>query len=184
MDEQTATELVNSLHDMLYAPLVRFAFRVSGREDLAEDAVQETFMKLYRTLREGNTVENPRAWAYTVVRHDLAKRATECTHFRLESLELLDTLPPRNWREDISAIQKDELLSLLAVLSPREEEVLLLRMGSLKYKEIAAELHISIKSVCTMLSRALRKLQRVTGTEFKLESSEQHVGNRPPETLH
>ena len=48
---------------------------------------------------------------------------------------------------------------LLAVLSPREEEVVLLRLQSMKYREIADQLGIGTKSVCTLLARAIRKLQ-------------------------
>jgi RNA polymerase sigma factor (sigma-70 family) len=52
-----------------------------------------------------------------------------------------------------------EIRSLLSVLSPREEEVLLLRLEALKYREIADQLGISMNSVNTLLARALRKLQ-------------------------
>jgi len=40
-----------------------------------------------------------------------------------------------------------DIRSLLSVLSPREEEVLLLRLEALKYREIAEQLGISTK-VC------------------------------------
>lgn len=53
-----------------------------------------------------------------------------------------------------------DVRSLLAVLSPREEEVLLLRLEAMKYREIADQLGISMNSVNTLLARALRKLQQ------------------------
>ena len=53
-----------------------------------------------------------------------------------------------------------DLQRLLAVLTPREEEVVLLRLASLKYREIADELGISPKTVSTLLTRALKKLER------------------------
>jgi transposase len=52
-----------------------------------------------------------------------------------------------------------EIRGLLSVLSPREEEVLLLRLEALKYREIADHLGISMNSVNALLARALRKLQ-------------------------
>jgi CheY-like chemotaxis protein len=48
---------------------------------------------------------------------------------------------------------------LLSILSSREEEVLLLRLQSLKYSEIAGQLGISVKTVGVLLTRALRKLE-------------------------
>jgi len=56
-----------------------------------------------------------------------------------------------------------DIRSLLALLSPREEEVLLLRLEALKYREIAEQLGISMNSVNTLLARALHKLQQATG---------------------
>jgi DNA-directed RNA polymerase specialized sigma24 family protein len=52
---------------------------------------------------------------------------------------------------------------LLSVLTSREQEVVLLRMQSLKYREIARLLGISRNSVNTLLARALRKLQAAVG---------------------
>ena len=57
--------------------------------------------------------------------------------------------------------------NLLSVLSPREEEMLLLRFEALKYQGIAAQLGISMNSVNTLLERALRKLQEATTRQAK-----------------
>ncbi len=46
-----------------------------------------------------------------------------------------------------------------SLLSPREEEVLMLRLASLKYREIGEELGIATRAVSTLLARALAKLQ-------------------------
>jgi RNA polymerase sigma factor (sigma-70 family) len=56
-----------------------------------------------------------------------------------------------------------DIRNFLSVLSPREEEVLLLRLEALKYREIAEQLGISMNSVNSLLARALRKLQQAMG---------------------
>ena len=78
--------------------------------------------------------------------------------FRCDSLDEAEqagrlpmTIPKRLALSDIR--------SLLSMLSAREEEVLLLRLEAMKYREIAEQLGISVNSVNTLLSRALRKLQ-------------------------
>ena len=53
------------------------------------------------------------------------------------------------------------------MLSPREEEVLLLKLEALKYREIAAQLGISMNSANTLLARALRKLKEATTRQVK-----------------
>jgi RNA polymerase sigma factor (sigma-70 family) len=47
------------------------------------------------------------------------------------------------------------------VLSRREEEVLLLRLDAMKYREIADQLGISMSFVNTILARVLQKLKKV-----------------------
>jgi RNA polymerase sigma factor (sigma-70 family) len=55
-------------------------------------------------------------------------------------------------------IEEMDFARLLSRLTPREEEVLMLRMESLKYREIARALGISQNTVNSLLARALRKL--------------------------
>jgi DNA-binding CsgD family transcriptional regulator len=48
---------------------------------------------------------------------------------------------------------------MFSVLTPRETEVMMLRIQVFKYREIADQLKISDKTVAKLLARALRKLQ-------------------------
>jgi RNA polymerase sigma factor (sigma-70 family) len=76
--------------------------------------------------------------------------------FHYEQLDELEVA--QSWPEEavgLSAIQQ-----YLCLLSRREEEVLLLRLEAMKYREIADHLGISMNSVNTLLARALRKLQK------------------------
>jgi RNA polymerase sigma-70 factor (ECF subfamily) len=68
-----------------------------------------------------------------------------------------------------------DIRSLLSVLSPREEEVLLLRLEALKYREIAEQLGISMNSVNTLLARSLRKLQEATAQQANNERVTRHA---------
>jgi DNA-directed RNA polymerase specialized sigma24 family protein len=55
-------------------------------------------------------------------------------------------------------VENDEIGRLIATLSAREEEALLLRLQGFRYQEIASALHVKVNSVKTLLARALRKL--------------------------
>ena len=68
---------------------------------------------------------------------------------------------------------------LLSVLSPREEEVLLLRLEALKYREIADQLGISMNSVNALLARALRKLQEAMLRKDESRREENRNANKP-----
>src|SRR2546425_6331438 len=61
---------VNPDFDEIYnevAPSVnRYLRRLTGSRTLAEDILQETFMKLHAQLEAGFTISHPRAWLFQV----------------------------------------------------------------------------------------------------------------------
>jgi len=157
MGRAEASEFVHSLFGCWYQTLVRYAYRATGSMEVSEDVVQETFMLLYRALREGQKIENAKGWTVCVVRRQIGKHL-RCQR-RDETLDLLDTMPAGRVEPDAMESERDDALKLFSVLTRREEEVLLLRMQAMKYREIGAHLNISPNSVNTLLARALRKLQ-------------------------
>lgn len=156
MNENDATNLVTALFDRWHVSLVRYALRTTANYELAEDLAQDTFMQLYQALRTGKNIEHPKGWTICVLRRAMNRQMKDQPiHEPLDELEIVaETIPGVSDLTDIS--------SLLSVLSPREEEVLLLRLEALKYREIAEQLGITTNSVNTLLARALRKLQEAT----------------------
>jgi RNA polymerase sigma factor (sigma-70 family) len=163
MDQAEAAYLVNALFEESAVFLVRFAYRRIRSGEAAEDVVQEAFLALYRDLRLGKQIRDPRAWMVGAVRNQICKvaRSNARSGEELFPPEKLDLMASQRLTEyEIESM--DEAPLLLSVLSPREEEVVLLRLQSLKYREIADQLGIGTKSVCTLLARAIRKLQGMT----------------------
>jgi RNA polymerase sigma-70 factor (ECF subfamily) len=185
MDEHRATEVVTSFYGSFYPSLVRYAAHITGSLDLAQDIVQEAFMRLYRALREGQSIANPKAWAFTVVRHESCARLRQRNDERLahQGLDALEDLPVGRWAGVVPGFEGDDVARLVSLLSKREQEALLLRMEGLKYREIGGELGISIQSVSTLLSRALRKLQAVLGPKTKEALPSTHVEESVRRTL-
>jgi RNA polymerase sigma-70 factor (ECF subfamily) len=165
MDAREATVLVTELFESSYSMFVRYAYRATGNLDSAEDLVQEAFISLYRAVRDGTNIDSPKAWTFCVIRRLISKQIR--THQRKtslhESISVLDDMPAAAPAEIGHGM--DDVTRLLSVLTRREEEVTLLRMTAMKYREIADQLGISPKSVNTLLSRALRKLQKAAGVE-------------------
>lgn len=176
MTADTAAKTVSALFESWYSSLVRYASRATGSFALAEDLVQETFMQLYRELRAGKTVDQPKAWTFSLLRRSIGRHVRN--HARQigaeQPLEVAEALPSIPSRADTAQIELDELSKLFSILTRREEEVLLLRMEAFKYREIADRLGISANSVNTLLARALRKLQKAaTGRPQKSPASKQ-----------
>jgi RNA polymerase sigma-70 factor (ECF subfamily) len=156
VNENDASDLVTALYDRWYLSLVRYALRSTENYEIAEDLAQETFMQLYQALRVGKDIEHPKAWSLCVLRRAMNRQMNERSRFEQpEGVEIASETP-----SDMPAFfALADIRALLSVLSPREEEVLLLRLEAMKYREIAGQLGISMNSVNTLLARALRKLQ-------------------------
>ena len=95
-------------------------------EALAEDLVQDAFMQLYQILRSGKDIEYPKAWTLCVLRRAVSRQMQDQSRFE----QLDDVEVAQNWIED--GTDEFTVRNLLALLSPREEEVLLLRLEAMK----------------------------------------------------
>lgn len=164
MVRDEARKLVSGLFDSWYSSLVRYAYRACGSLDKAEDAVQETFLALFRELLRGGQVDNAKAWTLCVVRREAVRIHREVTREEWSPLDVDDPVlhlaaPEPNPETEQAGATLDRLFS---VLTQREEEVLLLRLQSLKYRQIAQQLGIGVNSVKTLLARALRKMREAS----------------------
>src|SRR5690242_3148103 len=140
MSRAEASELVHSLFGCWYPTLVRYTARATGSLEAAEDIVQETFMLLYKALREGQTIDNPKGWTLCVARRQIGKRRRLMGRdlSRNTSPDVLDQLPAGRLGSEDPALERDQASRLLSLLTPREGEVVMLRMQAMKYREIAA----------------------------------------------
>jgi RNA polymerase sigma-19 factor, ECF subfamily len=169
VNESDATDLLTALYDRWYMALVRYALRTACNYELAEDLAQDTFMQLYQALRAGKSIEHPKAWTICVLRRAMNRQMKyRNLHEQLDELEIAGA-------PVAEMFCSTDVRNLLSVLSPREEEVLLLRLEALKYREIAEQLGISINSVNTLLARALRKLQEAISRNANEEGAKRHA---------
>ena len=184
-EQDSPQERVTSLFGEWYAPLLRYAFRATGNLESAEDLVQEAFIDLYRAMLDGKTIASPKAWTLCVVRRRIVdhqrKQARHGGSFL--SISDLGELPARPAEPPPADWGEERMTRLLASLSAREEEVLLLRTKGLKYRQIADSLKISVNSVKTLLARAIRKMQQTSGNLSQAPRSSRHDGQTIPETL-
>jgi len=153
--------------------LVRYALRTTANRELAEDLAQDAFMQLYQALRAGKEIDHPKAWTICVLRRAMNRQIKDRN--LLEQLDDAEMVGGHG--TEISRLA--EIRGLLSVLTPREEEVLLLRLEALKYREIAEQLGISMNSVNTLLARALRKLQAAMSQEGTIQERTKVHADKP-----
>lgn len=129
--------------------------RLGGDRHLAEDVVQETFVKLSRALGRGEHIANVRGWLRTVAQHGTVDE------LRRSRSVLVDELPDTVTHDTFAADGDPELEVAWKGLSPRHREVLRLReLEGLRYDEIATAMATGVPAVETLLFRARAALRR------------------------
>jgi RNA polymerase sigma-70 factor (ECF subfamily) len=168
----TLSERVLALFEQLRIPVFRYILRKTRDSGRAEDITQETFLRLFRHLRENRQLDNPKAWIFTVA-NNLALDAS-----RNEShIKDLDETTWKEVEESRSGLQADpeklmlqsERLDRLHIavlnLTSLQRECLHLRAEGLRYREIAGVLELSPSTVMDAVRRATLKLAREFGGE-------------------
>ena len=146
----------------LYPGLFRYCHRLTGDPDLAEDVVQEAFVRLYDRRVEG-TEEGLRAWLFRTATH-LVRDRHRVRENRRRLLEAHPVRPGGSEQPD-EAVQRREQVAhvreALEHLSEREHDLLLMRHAGFSYREIAEAVEVAPSSVGTLLARAERNFVSV-----------------------
>jgi len=158
-------ETIEELFAALESPLLSYALRLTGERGLAEDMVQEAFMKLHAQFE---TVRQPRRWLYRTV-HNLAlnqrRHAGKIVPLESSNQEgpviSSDTADPQPLPdEQIARWEGIGLVRLsLQTLDDRSRELVRLKFNEdLSYKEISARTGLNIGHVGYLLHHALKAI--------------------------
>ncbi|OHA06620.1 MAG: hypothetical protein A2934_00935 [Candidatus Sungbacteria bacterium RIFCSPLOWO2_01_FULL_47_10] len=137
-------------------------FRVYSRE-LAEDLVQDTFMKTWEYLSGGGTIENIRAFLYRVATNAVIDRSRKRKEASLDGLleDLKIREPSIDLRGDMEqTLMIREVMSGLRFLPEDDRALIVMRyVDDLRPKEIAEILEVNANAVSVRLNRAVEKLK-------------------------
>jgi len=142
-----------------YEPLCHYAARLTdGDMDEAEDLVQQVFVKIWEQRARLDIAWSLKAYLYKTV-HNAALNRLRAARTRSKYLEFNaaqlenEQVPPDHAASELN----ERLQKALGLLPPQCRHVFeLSRFEELKYREIADQLGISIKTVETQMGKALR----------------------------
>jgi RNA polymerase sigma-70 factor (ECF subfamily) len=145
-----------------YGRLADYARGLVGSQDAAEDVVQEVFMTLWTKRKKVNSPDNVAAYLFRSVRNRglnfLRHQRLVRDHSSRKAAEGVPHAPPADREAEGSEIAA-AIGVAVAALPPRCREVFQLsRDRGLTYPEIAATLGISVKTVETLMGRALKAI--------------------------
>jgi len=142
--------------------LLRTAVRLSGNRARAEDAVQETYLRAWRSFRTYRPETNCRAWLFKILLNVLKKAAGKQRRDPLaeaEDVEVSGKLIPLF--PEAEGGNRQDLLAAVNRLAPEFREVLwLVVVEGFAYREAAQILDIPMGTVMSRLYRARRELRR------------------------
>lgn len=163
-------KLIKQLYHEYGKELFLYLYSMCKQKELAEDLLQETFLKAILALPDSHT--NMRAWLYKVARnlyYNLYKR-NKREIYDEEYLKKISKSEIDEFLERYISRQETRILyAAMQKLSPAKREVLELQyIGQMPLKEIAKVLQMSQENVRVLSHRAkkdLKKLMEVHGYE-------------------
>lgn len=141
-------------------PCFRFALRILGNRDDAEEALQEAFVRAFRAISTCRERARFGAWLYQILVNECRTRGTRRTrrdrHLVEVSPDLADPGPQRD-----SAVG-EEIEYALAQLVPEQREAFLLKyVEELSYEEIAEITGVGVSALKMRVKRSCERLREL-----------------------
>ncbi|MFQ2645677.1 sigma-70 family RNA polymerase sigma factor [Aeromonas caviae] len=166
-DKQTKYEaLVHALHGDIY----RYAYWLCRDPQIAEDLVQETFLRTWKAIDTLLDDKAAKAWLITILRRENARR------FERKQFDLVDLdehpLRDQGVLPSEQEMEHEWLRRHIARLPAEYQEPLLLQvLGGFSGEEIAEQLGLKKNTVMTRLFRARNQIKEA------MESAKQQRGH-------
>jgi RNA polymerase sigma-70 factor (ECF subfamily) len=142
-------------------PVYNLAYRMLGNAAEAEEAAQETFLRVYTHLRDYDTQRAFRSWLLSIASHycidQLRRRRITWLSFEDEiaAPERLTSNQPNPESMVMQNEREARIQQLLTALSPTDRAAITLRYWyDYSYEEIAETLNLTVSAVKSRLHRA------------------------------
>ena len=153
-----------SLITALYQDVYRYAYWLCKNQPLAQDLVQETFLRAWRSLDSLQNGKAAKAWLFTILRRENARLYER---YRPDLVDIDDQSIAESDNEEPDSKMDRELLhnAINRLESDYREPLLLQVVGGFSGKEIADILGLNNNTVMTRLFRARSKLKQEFGLD-------------------
>lgn len=151
---------LRQMFDVYYSPLCVYAMRYLDGFDVVEDMVQEVFINFWENKRVDSLTTSLKAYLFTAVRNNALNYIRKNNRYRIEELD--DEFDILMEEVDTEALEekKAKLFTELDQLSEQSRKVFeAIVFDNMKYKEVAEELGVSLNTIKTHFSRALKQLR-------------------------
>jgi len=147
-----------------YVSLTLFAYTITGRKDIAEEAVQDVFYILWKDRQAIQIRQSLKAYLYTAVRHQALRhceRTMITEKYNRHIAEPGNTPTQCMPDENLEYKELEETIGrALTNLPERRRRIFEMhRDEGLKYKEIARELSLSVKTIEAEMTKTYQAIR-------------------------
>jgi RNA polymerase sigma-70 factor (ECF subfamily) len=164
LHQSDSEQTIQRLFDEYFHQLVLSAFRYLKDYDLAEDVVQDIFVKLWQNFDQVSRVDDMKGYLFKAVQNS---SINFLRHVKVRQKYILDSGVPgvsfeKSPEENITDRETSNRVNLAVNKLPENwrEAFIYSKYDKLKYHEIAGKMNISQKTVEKYISRALHFLRK------------------------
>jgi RNA polymerase sigma-70 factor, Bacteroides expansion family 1 len=155
--EKELKELMNKYYSQLCVVSVQYTDSL----EIAEDIVQDVFLRFWEENKLLSAETNPKAYLFRSVRNASIDYIRKNNYRVFIDIEETNLISDEEINEEELSSQYERLYRIISQLSPQERAVLnAIVVENKRYKEVAEEMNISVNTVKTYFARALRTLRK------------------------
>ena len=153
-----------SLYQLFSKRLLLFATVLTRSAELAEEIVEDTFVKLWSKREDIRNITNLNVYLYVAVKNRsinaIAHKARELVHIPFDHLEIdIGQTAPDPYSLLITSEMMQRMHQAVEALPPRCKMIFkLVRQDGLSYKEVADILNISVNTIDVQMAIAVKKI--------------------------
>lgn len=164
-DVKTKKARYEALVSAFYADIYRYAVWLIKDPSIAQDIVQETFLRAWKSLDSLKDEAAAKAWLITILRRENARRF-ERKQFDTVDIDDVSIADTASHSEE--TIQQQEIRKAIMSLSDEYSEPLIMQiLMGFSGDEIAEQLNLNKNTVMTRLFRARNQLKEILSSQMQ-----------------
>lgn len=169
---QTTNKELEQMIESEYIGLCGVSTRLIGRNDIAEDIVQNCFVAFWEKIATYKDVESKKGLLYIMVRNEslnyirtTKREQTRHTIFTEENESNYndDVIFEKTLQEEVG----ERLDYALEQLAPQSQKVIRMSLTGMKNRDIAVTLGITVNSVKTLKYAAIKKIRELLISKYR-----------------
>lgn len=152
---------LEKMFHLFYKPLVIYAQQYLVKLEDAEDLVQDVFVRFWESKSYTDIQTNLRAYLYQSVKNASLNKVKQESKYQFDTIDVAPEISTGLFPDDADwSDYIGEIYAKIDLLPPRTKAIFVsIVLEDQKYKDVADQMHISVNTVKTSLSRALQTLR-------------------------